>query len=174
MPGKKSKPKKIKSKKTSSKPLIAKTPRKYVESNKILTIVKNESKTKSKSTDESGKLNKEIIITPRLRRIWIQIRRNWGISRVAFTNNLSLLNDGEANNLYNLVIHSLYKNSYVDILREIPGLRGIIRTEDDRYCMHDIYQILSWRLDKTESPPKTLQIKLAMRGGIGRESGAQL
>lgn len=70
--------------------------------------------------------------------------------------------------LYDVVKHSLYKESYVEILHELPELRELVKSDEDRFFMHDIYAILSRRLGKSEPPPKTERGALAFRGRIGR------
>ena len=110
----------------------------------------------------------KIIITPQIRRNWLQIRSAWNISHAAFSNTLSSLSTINANLLYNIVKLSLFKGSYVDILREHSELKEIIKTDDDRLCMHDIYEVLSWRLNKTEKPPADVKLSAAVKSGIGR------
>jgi len=113
---------------------------------------------------------KEIVITDDLRRIWIRVRRSWNLSHTAFSNALSLLSNKEAEQLYELVRHSLFKGSYVEIIREHPELRKIVRSDDDRICMHDIYEVLAWRLGKSEPLPKDVAVTTKMKGGIGRDA----
>lgn len=110
----------------------------------------------------------KIVITPSVKRSWLKIRRAWVLSHEAFTSTISYLSNKEANELYDVIKHSLFKNSYADMLREHPELREIVRSDDDRLCMHDIYEILSWRLGRREELPKSVQTKMKMQGRIGR------
>lgn len=113
---------------------------------------------------------KKIAVTVELRRIWYRVRKAWDISLDAFGNTLTLLSDKEAEQLYELVRHSLFKGSYVEIIREHPELREIVRSDDDRICMHDIYEALSWRLGKSEALPKDVAVTMKMKGRIGRDA----
>ena len=112
----------------------------------------------------------KIVITDELRGIWLKVRRSWNMSHTAFSNTVSLLSDKKAEQLYGLVRHSLFKGSYVEILREHPELREILRSDDDRICMHDIYEVLSWRLRKSEKMPKDIETTMRVKGRIGRDA----
>jgi hypothetical protein len=109
-------------------------------------------------------------VTPKLRKIWFSIRHSYDISLEAFSNSLSLLSDEEANMLYELVRLALYMGSPAEILRAHPQMKEFIRTDDDRLCMHDIYEHLSWRLGRSEPMPKDRQLiskfRLAVKGNL--------
>jgi hypothetical protein len=111
---------------------------------------------------------KKIEITPELRRIWFRARNAWNMSLDAFSNALTLLTDKQAGQLYDVVRHSLFKDSYVEILREHPELHELVRNDEDRLFMHDVYEKLSWRLGKSEPLPKDVETAMKMKGGIGR------
>jgi hypothetical protein len=114
----------------------------------------------------------KVVVTNDLRRIWLRIRRMWNLNLTAFANALTVLNEKESNMLYDLVRHSLFKGSYVEILQEHPELRDFLKSDEDRLCMHDIYEKLSWRLGRREPLPKDVEVKEKMKGRVGRESGA--
>jgi len=122
-----------------------------------------------KEKKKEGKKPEKTVITPELRRIWLRVRSAWNISLEAFSNTLSLLNDKQAAMLYNLVKKGLFKDFYSEILREHPELRDIVKSDDDRLCMIDIYQELSWRLDKSEPLPPDVKVTQGMKGRIGRD-----
>ena len=110
----------------------------------------------------------KVVITPELRRIWFKVRDSWNRSLEAFSSIVSLLTPKEAEQLYDIVKLSLFKDSYAQMLQEHPGLKEIVKTDDDRLCMHDIYENISWRLGKSEKLPKDIATKLGMKGRIGR------
>ncbi|MBD3210364.1 hypothetical protein GF318_03210 [Candidatus Micrarchaeota archaeon] len=129
-------------------------------------------KKSSKKSEKSPKKHKpeKIEISNRAKRIWLKVRKTWDMSLPAFTNTLSLLSEEEAEILYGIVKHSLYKDSYVEMLREHPELREIVKTDNDRLCMHDTYEVLSFRLNKFEDFPDFRKTQIKMKGGIGREA----
>lgn len=110
----------------------------------------------------------KIKITPQLRRLWLTVRKAWVSSFQAFSNSLSSLDQKQAAMLYEVVKHSLFKDSYVQILRGHPELREFLKSDDDRLCMHDIYEVLSWRLSRKEKLPKDVEMAEKMKGRIGR------
>ncbi|NYZ74032.1 hypothetical protein H0O00_02730 [Candidatus Micrarchaeota archaeon] len=116
------------------------------------------------------KKEEKIVITPELRKTWIRVRSAWGMSFEAFNSTVSMLDKKHAEGLYDLVRHSLFKDNYAEILRGNPELREVLKNEEDRLCMHDIYEILSWKLGKSEPLPKEIRAREAMKGPIGRAS----
>ena len=100
---------------------------------------------------------KELEVTPRLRRNWLRVRKAYNMSMEAFGSVLSLLNEEEANEMYDLVINALYKDNVAQIIMANPKMREFVKTDDDRFCMYDIYENLSWRLDRKEKPPEYRQ-----------------
>lgn len=128
-------------------------------------IPKHRPKAKEKEEPRPEKL----VITPEVRRIWLKVRKAWNWSYDAFSNTVSYLKQDEAEKLYDVVRLSLFKESYAQMLQEHPELREIVKSDDDRLCMHDIYQILSWRLGKREKFPNDKRISRQIRGRIGRE-----
>ena len=112
----------------------------------------------------------KIKVTNELRKNWLMLKKAWLMNLSAFSNQLSLVPDKQAEQLYDVVRHSVYKDSYVDILREHPELKELVKNDDDRFFMHDMYESLSWRLGKREKPPKERQVYERMKGGIGREA----
>jgi len=119
---------------------------------------------------DKGKVGEKVVITPPLRRIWLNIRRSWISSFSAFQNSISLLNEKEASGLYDVVKHSLFKGSYVEILADQPGMKEIVKSDEDRMCMHDIYEVLSWRLGRREELPSDVRRTQGMKGRIGRNT----
>ncbi|MBI5046750.1 hypothetical protein HZC07_03390 [Candidatus Micrarchaeota archaeon] len=117
-------------------------------------------------TEETKKSG--ILISPQIRRVWLKVRNSWNISHAAFSNTLSSISEPEANLLYDIVKLSLYKGSYAEILHEHKELKELLQSDEDRLCMHDIYEVLSWRLNKSEKLPGDLKLSLATKTGIGR------
>ena len=115
---------------------------------------------------------KKIEVTSGLRRIWFRVRNAWNMSFDAFSNALTLLTDKEAEQLYEVVRHALFKGSYVEIIREHPELRELVKSDDDRIFMYDVYEKLSWRLGKSEKYPKDIAVRIKMKGRIGRDATA--
>lgn len=124
---------------------------------------------KIKEKEKKQSKEKPFSLAEPLRRIWIRVRQAYVTSPEAFAYSLSSLKDADANSLYDLVKHALFKGSIGEILRDTPALRPIIRNEDDRMCMIDVYEVLSWRLNRRESLPEDRKLVQAMRSGIGRE-----
>ncbi len=112
----------------------------------------------------------KVAVTPELRRLWLRIRNAWAASYGQFTYSLSSLDDKQAGLMYDLVKHSLYRNFFPEILRDHPELREFLKTDDDRLCMHDIYEVVSWRLGRSEPPPPDKELAERMKGGIGRKA----
>lgn len=108
-------------------------------------------------------------ITPEIRRLWVRIRQAWVVSYNAFNHAVAVLDRRQANLMYDVVKHSLFKNSHAEILREHPELKELIHTDDDRLCMHDVYERLSYYLDRYEKPPPDRRVLRGMKGNIGRE-----
>lgn len=111
---------------------------------------------------------KKIVLTPELRRIWLNVRNAWNMNLTAFSNSVSALDQKQAEALYELVRVSLFKGSHAEILRNHPELRPILRSDEDRLCMHDIYEKLSWKLGKKEPEPPELSLARKMKSRIGR------
>ena len=109
-----------------------------------------------------------IEITAEIRRLWIRMRQAWVISYDAFNHSVAILDDRQANLMYDVVKHSLFKDSYAEVLRGHPELKELLRTDDDRLCMHDIYERLSYRLNRYEKLPADKMVYQAMKGRIGR------
>ena len=110
-----------------------------------------------------------VVITNETKRIWLKVRKAWSWNYEAFNSTVGLLNDKEANMLYDVVKHSLFKDSYVEIIRKQPELKEVVKTDDDRLCMHDVYEILSWKLGRKEELPKDKKLSEAIKGRIGRD-----
>ena len=111
-------------------------------------------------------LTDKIVLTKEMKKTLLMLKTAWSRGRDTFSNTVSFLSTKQAEQIYQIVRHSVYKESYVQILREHPELREIIKNDDDRLCMHDIYEILSWRLDKNEPPPKELRIADRVKGSL--------
>jgi hypothetical protein len=108
------------------------------------------------------------LITPEIRRLWFPIRRAWSMNVTAFSNAISSLNQKQAETLYDIVKLPLFK-SLGETLRKYPAIKEIMFTEDDRLCMCQIYETLSWRLGKKEPEPKDVRLIERLKGSIGRE-----
>lgn len=115
---------------------------------------------------EAPKKKKKVEVTPKLRRIWLRVRKAYGMSYQAFSNTISLLNEEEANLLYDLVICALFKGSVAEILRDHPEIRELVRNEGDRVCMHDCYEYLSWKLGKSEPLPAERKVVASFRKAV--------
>jgi len=109
------------------------------------------------------------VITPDVRKNWMRIRSAWNLGEEAFTGTLSLMDNKKANALYDVVRFSLFKNSYADIVREHPEMKELVKNDDDRLCMHDVYEALSNRLDRREPFPSFIAMKMKLKGATGRE-----
>ncbi|MFH0737043.1 MAG: hypothetical protein V1827_01105 [Candidatus Micrarchaeota archaeon] len=133
----------------------------------VLAGVKKEkdgvAKAKERAVDEKVK------ITPELTRLWITIRQAWGRNLASFSSVMAGLDDKQAEMLYGVVRLSLYKNSYVEIIMAHPELRPFLKSDDDRFCMHDMYQRLSWRLNKREELPPGFKLAQSTKARIGRD-----
>lgn len=106
----------------------------------------------------------KVAITPTLRKNWIRIRAAWNTSPEAFTGTLSLMDPKQANELYDLVKLALFKGSHVEILHEHPEMREFVKSDDDRLCMHDVYEALSRRLQRKEPFPEYAALKQKIMG----------
>ena len=114
--------------------------------------------TTKEAAKEAAKPEKGLEITARLRRNWLKVRKAYNLSLEAFGATLSQLNDEEANELYDLIKYALYKDNIAQIIRDEPKLKEFVKTDNDRLCMHDIYENLSWRLGRSEKPPSYRQV----------------
>jgi len=110
----------------------------------------------------------KIKITSQIRKGWFLLRNAWLHTLDVFSNQLAQISDKDAEELYKVVRCAVYKDSYAQILREHPELKELVKTDDDRYFMHDVYENLSWRLGKKEPLPKDKKLISAMKGKIGR------
>lgn len=119
--------------------------------------------------DKSKKTGSEkVVITPEIKRIWIRLRQAWLRTDTAFSNSISMLDDKQANAMYDIVKHSLFTTSYIEIIRKHPELHDLIKSDEDRWCMKEIYDVLSWRLGREEPLPEDLRLQAAMRPGMSR------
>ena len=109
------------------------------------------------------------VITNEVRRDWLRVRQAWNMGEESFTGTLGLLNDKQANALYDVVRFSLFKDNPAEIFRTNPEMRALILNDDDRLCMHDIYEALSRRLDRREPLPAFVAMKIRTKGGFARE-----
>ena len=100
---------------------------------------------------------------------WLRVRGAWGRGKESFDSLMATLSGKQNEQLYDIVRYALYKDSYVQVLREKPELKQFLKSDEDRMCMIDIYEILSYRLRRSEPPPKIRSGAFAMRGDrIGR------
>ena len=126
-------------------------------------------KPKKKAPEKETPKPEKLVVTPETKRIWLKVRHAWNWSYDAFSNTVSYLKQDEAEKLYDVVRLSLFKDSYAQMLQEHPELREIVKSDDDRLCMHDVYQILAWRLGKREKFPEDKRIYMKIKGRIGRD-----
>lgn len=87
----------------------------------------------------------------------------------AFSNAVSSMDRAQSERMYDIVKLALFL-SFSEIRMRHPELKPILQTEDDRLCMYQIYEILSWKLGKKEAEPKDVQMVEKFKGGIGRAS----
>ena len=111
----------------------------------------------------------EFMPSPEARKIWLRIRKAYNMSYSAFSNTMGLLNDKEANMIYDIVKHSLYKDNVAEIVRKTPAMKEFVKNDDDRLCMHDVYELLSWRLRRREEPPKDRKVIADFRKAVKGE-----
>ncbi|MFH0884185.1 MAG: hypothetical protein V1861_00565 [Candidatus Micrarchaeota archaeon] len=117
-----------------------------------------------KNEKKSPKPTDKLIITPELRRIWVRVRQSWVTSHAAFSYGLSMLNKKQCELLYDLVRRALFRNSAGDVLKAHPEIREFMRSDDDRMCMLDVYEALSWKLDRREDPPADVKLAKNFKG----------
>ncbi len=104
-----------------------------------------------------------------VRAVWLRVRAAWTRGRDVFVSTMSQLSQKQNEQLYDVVRHAVYKDNYVQALREKPELKEFLKGDDDRLCMIDAYDILAYKLHRREPPPRTEKGALAMKGGrIGR------
>jgi hypothetical protein len=103
-------------------------------------------------------------ITPELRRVWVRVRQSWVTSHASFSYGLSMLDKKQAGMLYDLVRRALFRNSAGDVLKAHPEIREFMRSDDDRMCMLDVYEALSWKLDRREEPPSDVRLNQKFKG----------
>jgi hypothetical protein len=102
---------------------------------------------------------------------WLRVRAAWGRGRDTFISTMSQLGQKQNEQLYDIVKCAVYKDSYVQVLRAKPELKDFLKSDEDRFCMMDVYEILSYKLGRREPPPKTEKGALAMKGDrIGRDA----
>jgi hypothetical protein len=105
-----------------------------------------------------------------VRVLWLRVRAGWGRGREVFDNTMSQFSQKQSQQLYDVVRHAIYKDNYVQVLREKPELKEFLKSDEDRLCMMDAYAILSYKLGRSEPPPKTEKAILGMKGRIGRSA----
>ena len=113
----------------------------------------------------------KIVINKEMKTLWLRLRSRWYMNFTAFYNALSALSEKQANELYDIVKHSLFKGSYAEIIHEHPEMKELLKNDEDRLCMHDIYERLSWRLRRREPLPESLGLKEKMKSRVGRAWG---
>ena len=102
---------------------------------------------------------------------WLRVRAAWGKGRDVFMSTMSLLGQKQNEQLYDIVKYAIYKDNYVQALRARPELKQFLKNDEDRLCMMDVYDILSYKLRRHEPTPKTEKGALAMKGDrIGRDA----
>ncbi len=130
---------------------------------------KDGKKVPDKSATTAKPAPAKAVITPDVRKNWLRIRSAWNLGEEAFTGTLSLMDNKQANALYDVVKFALFKDSYAQIVREHPEMRPLVQTDDDRLCMCDVYEALSNRLDRREPFPSYVAMKMKLKGGSGRD-----
>jgi hypothetical protein len=133
-----------------------------------MTVLDMEKGEKASKAPEAKK--QKVNVTPEIRKMWIMIRQAWNTSPEAFTGTMTMLSSRQADSLYDVVKLALFKSSYAEILHEHPELRELVKGDNDRLCMHDVYEVLSSRLGRTEPFPPYIQLQMRLKGGIGRSN----
>lgn len=118
--------------------------------------------------EAKGTPKKPAAISPQTRRAWLNLRRAWVTSFQAFSYALSQLDTRQSEAMYDMVKKALFKDSYAQIVQQHPELREFVRSDEDRICMIEIYEVLSWRLNRSEKPPPDRLAYRGMKGRIGR------
>ncbi|MFH1785185.1 MAG: hypothetical protein ABH842_02035 [Candidatus Micrarchaeota archaeon] len=108
-------------------------------------------------------------ISPEVKKLWVRIKSAWNTNEVKFRNTLSYLTNEQANSIYDVVRLSLFKNSYVNVLRDHPELKDLLKNDNDRLCMYNVYSNLSVRLNRREDPPNDVKLAMNLKGNIGRK-----
>jgi len=96
------------------------------------------------------------------------IRKAWVTSFQSFTYELSRLSPEQSEAMYDMVKKALYKESFAQIVQQHPELRPFVHSDEDRVCMIEIYEVLSYKLGKSEKPPADRLASRGMKGRIGR------
>ncbi|MBI5046550.1 hypothetical protein HZC07_02350 [Candidatus Micrarchaeota archaeon] len=99
-------------------------------------------------------MEEKVVLTSETVKQWFLIKAAVQRGPIALSNFLSTLTRTQNEILYSIVKHSLYVKDYVEIIRKHPELKVLVKTDEDRLIMHDIYEIVSWKLNKYEPPPK--------------------
>ncbi len=102
-------------------------------------------------------------ISKTLIRNWIILKRAWSMNLTAFSNTISNLSNKDALELYDIARLAPYKQTYVDILRIRPELKVILKNDLERRMMMDIYDNLSYRLNKKEPEPASVKFIIEMK-----------
>ena len=116
----------------------------------------------------SGPKAEKFTITLELRRIWVRVRQSWVTSFASFSYSLSVLDKRQSEMLYDLVRRALFRNSAGDVVKAHPEIREFMRSDDDRMCMVDVYEKLSWTLDKKEEPPADVKLSQKFTGMMNK------
>lgn len=131
---------------------------------KVWILARADAKDTGKKVEAAKKGEAKAIITPELRRDWLRVRAAWNSSPEAFTGVLSMIGDKSANKLYDVIKLALFKGSHVEILRAHPEMKELVKTDDDRLCMHDTYEALSRRLGRKEPYPSYVAMRQRVMG----------
>jgi len=110
-----------------------------------------------------------LILDERLRRNWIRVRQAWGIDAIHFSAALSGLSDTDGLMLLSLVSLALYHDTSAAALSASPQLKGFLRSEDDRFCMIDAYENLSWRFRVKVPPPSFRALSAGLKARMGEK-----
>ncbi len=124
----------------------------------------------NKEMNKGNGKKEKLVITNDTRRLWLKLRKAWNMELNVFSHTVMSLNDSDTKTVYDLVKRALFKDSYAEIVHEYPEMREFLRTDDDRMCMIDIYELVSWKLNQSEPLPPEKRLLQGMKGKIGRES----
>lgn len=123
-----------------------------------------------KDEKKAQKAEAKFTATPELRKVWVRVRQSWVTSHAAFSYGLSMLNKSQSEMLYDLVRRALYKNSAGEVLKAHPEIKEFMRSDDDRMCMIDVYETLSWKLNRKEEPPSDIKMAKKFTGMLRKRS----
>ncbi|MGV8085565.1 MAG: hypothetical protein ACP5N9_04915 [Candidatus Bilamarchaeum sp.] len=114
------------------------------------------------------KVTKAKKISEETKKNWLRIRAAWSRNLVAFNNSISMLNKKETEEMYNIAKLAAYSIDYARLVFENPQLKEILKNSEDCFMLNNIYQALSFKLNRKEKLPATTRIYNGFAAGIGR------